>query len=346
MATGWSGRALGAGVLVPMCMVLVFWPSLVATELRLTTAPRNQTVMNNKRLRLPCRAQGSEQPVRVQWYHDNKPMYKQGRNYRISERTGTLRFTEVQVVDRGIYRCKVWNDFEEVYSDPVQLSVHAEAEIISNPQRYMWETFGLLATLTCEAAGIPLPSIQWRINGTSVTAQDFLLYGIDKIVDKETSPVTRRSVIFVNATVSAEFECEAVNKHIEGTTAVTKKTYLYVKPPNAKQPSIVRWQGLCKPYNGSVCRDQLGFSTVYHNLTRRDDDDDDDYVNGQHHQQLQRRRLCERAREHRAGAAGGDARGGGVHDEGGHPGHLLPRARPRTPVSLRLPRLSSSLNWG
>lgn len=39
-----------------------------------------------------------------------------------------------------------------------------------------------------------------------------------------------------------------------------------------------RWQGLCKPYNGSVCRDQLGFSMVYHNLTRRDDDDDD-YVN-------------------------------------------------------------------
>lgn len=67
-----------------------------------------------------------------------------------------------------------------------------------------------------------------------VTAQDFLLYGIDKIVDKETSPVTRRSVIYVNATVSAEFECEAVNKHIEGTTAVTKKTYLYVKPPNGE----------------------------------------------------------------------------------------------------------------
>ena len=44
-----------------------------------------------------------------------------------------------------------------------------------------------------------------------------------------------------------------------------------------------RWYGVCQPYNGSVCRDQLGSKMVYHNVTRLsasyiNDDGDKVYV--------------------------------------------------------------------
>ena len=95
-------------------------------ELRITTPPRNQTVLNNKRLKLPCKAQGGDLPIRIRWFKDGELMYKRGQYYRISDRSGTLRFTRVQVVDRGNYTCKASNDVQQVYSDPAHLTVHGK----------------------------------------------------------------------------------------------------------------------------------------------------------------------------------------------------------------------------
>ncbi|KAL8598635.1 hypothetical protein ACOMHN_013518 [Nucella lapillus] len=63
-------------------------------------------------------------------------------------------------------------------------------------------------------------------------------------------------------------------------------------------PSLIsRWRGVCQPYNGSVCRDQLAGRVVYHNITARsapsafpdpyrnndnDDNDDDVYLESEH----------------------------------------------------------------
>lgn len=96
---------------------------MALAELRITTPPRNATVMNGKRLELHCRAQGGDLPIRILWFHNGKEMYKHGHNYRISNH-GILRFSQVAVRDRGTYHCKAMNDVEAVTSDPIQLIVH------------------------------------------------------------------------------------------------------------------------------------------------------------------------------------------------------------------------------
>ncbi|XP_070196549.1 tyrosine-protein kinase transmembrane receptor Ror2-like [Littorina saxatilis] len=234
-----------------------------ASELRITSPPRSETVLNNKRVKLPCRAQGGDLPIKIKWFKNGKPLYKNGKNYRILDRSGTLRFTEVKVIDRGEYQCKAYNDHVSVMSDPVQLTVHAQAELITFPQKEIIRPFSFLLSLTCVAAGIPVPTIQWRIDGVSITEEDYGAYGVIDI-DEVTAPATMKSTIHVNSTTSAQFECEAVNKHVEGDTAVSKKVDLVVKGPLG----AARTLGVCKPYNGSVCRDQLGGKMVYHNVTR------------------------------------------------------------------------------
>ncbi|KAL8598632.1 hypothetical protein ACOMHN_013515 [Nucella lapillus] len=149
-------------------LALLTWIAIsTASELRITTPPRSQTVLNNKRLKLPCKAQGGDLPIRIKWFKDGEFMYKIGQNYRISDRSGTLRFTRVTVFDRGEYQCKATNGFDLVESDPAQLNVHAEATLIHFPQQELVRPFSVLTAMTCEAAGIPLPSIQWRVDGAS-----------------------------------------------------------------------------------------------------------------------------------------------------------------------------------
>ncbi|KAK7508366.1 hypothetical protein BaRGS_00000605, partial [Batillaria attramentaria] len=206
----------------------------VARGLRITSPPRSQTVLNNKRLKLPCKAQGGDLPITIKWFHNGSELFKLGENYRISDRTGALRFTQVKVSNRGAYQCKAKNGFEEVYSNPIHLTVHAEAEIIHPMQPQLSVYFGMEATLICEAVGIPMPTIQWRKDGVSITEPDYGLHGVLRVEEKLPTAISRRSVLYINATTSAEFECEAVNKHVEGITVVSRKYHLTVKPPLGK----------------------------------------------------------------------------------------------------------------
>ncbi|XP_076462924.1 tyrosine-protein kinase transmembrane receptor Ror2-like [Babylonia areolata] len=259
---------------VPFSLALLTWiatSTASVSDLRITTPPRSQTVLNNKRLKLPCRAQGGGLPIRIRWFKDDQFMFRMGHNYRISDRSGTLRFTRVTVFDRGEYVCKASNDFFQVQSDPAQLTVHAEAELIRFPQAELVRPFSVLCSLTCEAAGIPLPYIQWRVDGVSITEPYDGLSGVLSIEESETTAATWKSTLHINSTTSVQLECEAVNQHVEGVTVVSKRTDLIVRPPAgpADHAFAARWRGVCQPYNGSVCRDQLGGKMVYHNVTAR-----------------------------------------------------------------------------
>ena len=100
---------------------------LIFSELVITRPPRNATVLENKRFLLHCEASGSPRP-RVKWYHNEAEMPRIGINYRIRN-TGTLRFRQVKVTDRGKYRCKVESGKEALYSEPVYLVVEGEYEL-------------------------------------------------------------------------------------------------------------------------------------------------------------------------------------------------------------------------
>ncbi|KAL8574879.1 hypothetical protein ACOMHN_003439 [Nucella lapillus] len=200
-------------------------------ELRITTPPRNQTVLNNKRLKLPCKAQGGNLPIRIRWFRNGDNLNKRGDNYRISEHSGTLRFSRVRVIDRGEYRCKASNEFQHVFSDPAQLTVHAEATLIKFPQKEVIRPYSAVSAFTCEAAGIPMPSIQWKIDGEFVTEMDYHHQGVLKTDDIESTEATWRSTIHINSTRTAQLACVASNRHIEGVTVVSHTMRLIVRQP-------------------------------------------------------------------------------------------------------------------
>ena len=95
------------------------------SELIITRPPKNATVLQDTRFLMHCEAQGPS-VTRIKWYHDGYEMPRKGPNYRISN-TGTLRFRNVKVADRGVYRCKVESGKEALYSDPAILVVQGES---------------------------------------------------------------------------------------------------------------------------------------------------------------------------------------------------------------------------
>ncbi|XP_012940620.1 protogenin, partial [Aplysia californica] len=139
-------------------------------ELQLLGQPGNMTVMLDRRLKLPCKHSG-EGKIDVKWYHNNEEMPRRGQNYKITH-NGRLKFTQVKVIDRGKYHCKVENEYKErVLSRVANLVVHAPAEVIDKHQltRPRHVRVGAYARLSCQAAGIPPPRIEWRKNGELVS---------------------------------------------------------------------------------------------------------------------------------------------------------------------------------
>ena len=97
------------------------------SELIITRPPKNATVLLNKRHLLHCEASGKPKP-RVRWYHNNEEMTRYGINYRVRS-SGALRFREVKVQDRGIYRCQVESGKESLFSDPAHLVVEGNKHL-------------------------------------------------------------------------------------------------------------------------------------------------------------------------------------------------------------------------
>lgn len=78
-------------------------------------------MLEDTRLLMHCEAAGNTKP-RIKWYHNGDLMSRIGANYKIRN-TGTLRFRQVKVSDRGVYRCKVESGKESLFSDPAHLVV-------------------------------------------------------------------------------------------------------------------------------------------------------------------------------------------------------------------------------
>ncbi|XP_052776921.1 muscle, skeletal receptor tyrosine protein kinase-like [Mya arenaria] len=254
---------------VQLWLYLGFMLTFCSAELLITRPPKNATVLQNTRYLMHCEAAGEPKP-RIKWFHDEEEMPRVGINYRIGS-TGTLRFRDVKVSDRGTYRCRVESGREVLYSDSVLLIVEVEVEIIQT-----WPSSGKLMVpeledvrLTCKAGGIPAPAIQWRKNGISIIEPRLHKVRIDEnweVVDTILVSV----LIAENMTETSKFECEAVNQNIGGDT-VRSRTFEVIVMPNNGHSGI--WLldtskssvGLCVPYNGTICSQSLGSSYVFLN---------------------------------------------------------------------------------
>ncbi|XP_012940149.1 muscle, skeletal receptor tyrosine-protein kinase [Aplysia californica] len=199
-------------------------------------------------------------------------MPRRGQNYKITH-NGRLKFTQVKVIDRGKYHCKVENEYKErVLSRVANLVVHAPAEVIDKHQltRPRHVRVGAYARLSCQAAGIPPPRIEWRKNGELLRTFD-KNNPVEKKVEKDTSPVSLTSVLMVKVTQSAAYTCSAINKPIEGRVNdsvvinVTAVPLPVTQTPQARANPI---RQECAAYNGSVCRPYLQGRMVLHNRTQ------------------------------------------------------------------------------
>uniref|UniRef100_A0A8C7P355 MALT paracaspase 2 n=1 Tax=Oncorhynchus mykiss TaxID=8022 RepID=A0A8C7P355_ONCMY len=82
--------------------------------MRIVRQPRPQVVAEGDSLCLDCFAEANP-PPQYQWYHNKQPMP--------TDKISTLRILCVTTADRGMYSCRVFNLYHEVWSDQVHVKI-------------------------------------------------------------------------------------------------------------------------------------------------------------------------------------------------------------------------------
>ncbi|XP_069890339.1 hemicentin-1 [Dipodomys merriami] len=130
--------------------------------------PTEVIVTRGKSISLQCEVQGIPQPT-VTWMKDGRPLTK-GRGVEIVDRGRSLQLKNTYVSDTGRYVCIAVN-VAGMADRKYDLSVHAPPTIIGD--HGVPENISVVeknsVSLTCEASGIPLPSITWLKDGWPVS---------------------------------------------------------------------------------------------------------------------------------------------------------------------------------
>ncbi|XP_049771824.1 Down syndrome cell adhesion molecule-like protein Dscam2 [Schistocerca cancellata] len=134
---------------------------LVTTPLSAYVVPQLQTVDAGRSAQLNCSTAGHPQ-LAVSWLKDGRPLRASSRVVLLSPQT--LLIERVEMSDRGMYQCVVSNNEEAAQgtaevrlgdSSPALLSAFGGATL--QP--------GAAWSAECEAAGSPLPSVSWLLDG-------------------------------------------------------------------------------------------------------------------------------------------------------------------------------------
>ncbi|XP_048080805.2 hemicentin-1 isoform X4 [Ursus arctos] len=130
--------------------------------------PTEIIVTRGKSISLECDVQGIPQP-KVTWMRDGRPLTK-GRGMEILDEGRILQLKNIHVSDTGRYVCVAVN-VAGMTDRKYDLSVHTPPSIIGNDG--IPENISVVeknsVSLTCEASGIPLPSITWLKDGWPVS---------------------------------------------------------------------------------------------------------------------------------------------------------------------------------
>ncbi|XP_038398241.1 hemicentin-1 isoform X3 [Canis lupus familiaris] len=130
--------------------------------------PTEIIVTRGKSISLECEVQGIPQP-KVTWMKDGRPLTK-GRGMEILDEGRILQLKNIHISDTGRYVCVAVN-VAGMTDRKYDLSVHTPPSIIGN--HGIPENISVVeknsVSLTCEASGIPLPSITWLKDGWPVS---------------------------------------------------------------------------------------------------------------------------------------------------------------------------------
>ncbi|XP_011902754.1 PREDICTED: hemicentin-1 isoform X2 [Cercocebus atys] len=130
--------------------------------------PTEIIVTRGKSISLECEVQGIPPPT-VSWMKDGRPLIK-AKGVEILDEGHILQLKNIHVSDTGRYVCVAVN-VAGMTDKKYDLSVHAPPSIIGNHRSP--ENISVVeknsVSLTCEASGIPLPSITWLKDGWPVS---------------------------------------------------------------------------------------------------------------------------------------------------------------------------------
>ncbi|XP_036791689.1 hemicentin-1 [Oncorhynchus mykiss] len=135
-----------------------------------TSVPREVQTTQDSVVTLECQAAGNP-PPQISWLRNGRPLLLSPRT-RLLSADAVLRISPVQLADSGIYTCVARSraGLAELNFD-VQVQVPPGVE----PVESVTVVRGSLVTLTCEARGVPPPSLTWLKDGQPLSLHRNLL---------------------------------------------------------------------------------------------------------------------------------------------------------------------------